>query len=115
MFEPALCDHLRVAEAPGVDGQALIALKTVLQTARGADVLQAQHDSLIVAGGADATVQPPSTSLATDPVSSAPAPPAFQTLPQDIQERTIRLLARLLLLQADQLRVSGEAEEAHHE
>ena len=43
-----------------------------------------------------------------------PRPP-FQTLPQDIQERTIRLLARLLLLQADQLRVSGEVEEAHHE
>jgi hypothetical protein len=41
--------------------------------------------------------------------------PPFQTLPQDIQERTIRLLARLLLLRADQLRVSGEAEEAHHE
>jgi hypothetical protein len=43
------------------------------------------------------------------------ARPPFQTLPQDIQERTIRLLARLLLLRADQLRVSGEAEEAHHE
>jgi hypothetical protein len=33
MFEPALCDHLRVAEASCVDGQALIELKTVLRTA----------------------------------------------------------------------------------
>jgi hypothetical protein len=41
--------------------------------------------------------------------------PHFQALPQDIQERTIRLLARLLRLQADQLRISGEAREARHE
>ena len=51
MFEPALCDHLRVAAAPCVDGQALIALTTVLQPARGADALEAQHDSVIAAGG----------------------------------------------------------------
>ena len=30
-----------------------------------------------------------------------PPRPHFQTLPQDLQERTIRLLARLLRLQAD--------------
>ena len=77
MFESALCDHLRVVEAPCVDGQALIALTTVLQTARRAAVLEAQHDSVIAAGGADATVQPPSTSLATDAVSSAAFPPAL--------------------------------------
>ena len=54
---------------------------------------------------------------ASQPTLLHPPPPRppFQTLPQDIQERTIRLLARLLLLQTDQLRVSGEAEEAHHE
>ncbi|HEU4994305.1 MAG TPA: hypothetical protein VFT29_05775 [Gemmatimonadaceae bacterium] len=43
------------------------------------------------------------------------ARPRFQTLPQDIQDRAIRLLARLLRLQVDQLRVSDEAREAHHE
>src|SRR5688572_17483462 len=71
MFEPALCDHLRVAEALRVDGQALIELKAVLQTALRADVLEAQHYSLTANGGADATVQPPITSLATDAVSPA--------------------------------------------
>jgi hypothetical protein len=44
-----------------------------------------------------------------------PARPHFQTLPQDLQDRTIRLLARLLRLQADQMPVSGEAREARHE
>jgi hypothetical protein len=43
------------------------------------------------------------------------ARPHFQTLPQDIQDRAIRLLARLLRLQVDQRRVSDEAGEAHHE
>jgi hypothetical protein len=41
--------------------------------------------------------------------------PHFQALPQDIQERTIRLLARLLRLQADQTCVSSETREAGHE
>jgi len=77
MFEPALCDHLRVAAAPCVDGRALIELTTVLQPARGGDVLEAQHDSVIAAGGAAATVQPPSTSVATDAVSSAAFPSAL--------------------------------------
>jgi hypothetical protein len=36
-------------------------------------------------------------------------------LPPDIQDRAIRLLARLLRLQVDQRRVSDEAREAHHE
>jgi hypothetical protein len=44
-----------------------------------------------------------------------PSRPHFQTLPQEIQDRAIRLLARLLRLQADQRRVSNEALEAHHE
>ena len=44
-----------------------------------------------------------------------PARPHFQMLPQDIQDRAIRLLARLLRLQADQRRVAGETQEARHE
>jgi len=41
--------------------------------------------------------------------------PHFQRLPPDIQEKTIRLLARLLRLQPDQTRIAGEAAEARHE
>jgi hypothetical protein len=36
------------------------------------------------------------------------ARPRFQTLPQDIQDKTIRLLARLLRLQADQMLAAGK-------
>jgi hypothetical protein len=43
-----------------------------------------------------------------------PRPP-FQGLPQDIQDKTIRLLARLLRLRADRLLVAGETPEARHE
>jgi len=46
----------------------------------------------------------------------APQPrPRFQTFPQEIQDKTIRLLARLLRLQADPMLVSGEGQEARHE
>jgi hypothetical protein len=115
MFEPTACDHLHLTATPFVDCQALIELKAVLQTAPRADVLQAPHHSLTAPGGADATGQTPIPSLATDAVSSpAPSPP-FQMLPADIQERTIRLLARLLRRHADQLLVSGEAREARDE
>jgi hypothetical protein len=41
--------------------------------------------------------------------------PHFQTLPPDIRERTIRLLARLLRQHADQPLVTGEAQEARDE
>ena len=41
--------------------------------------------------------------------------PRFQTLPQDIQDKTIRLLARLLRVHADQMLVSGEGRETRHE
>ena len=41
--------------------------------------------------------------------------PRFQTLPQDIQDKAIRLLARLLRLQADQMRGSGDGRESRHE
>jgi hypothetical protein len=44
-----------------------------------------------------------------------PPRPHFQLLPPDIQERTIRLLARLLRRPADQPLVSGEAREARDE
>jgi hypothetical protein len=49
------------------------------------------------------------------PVGPPPPRPHFQMLPPDIQERTIRLLARLLRRQADQPLVSGEALEARDE
>ena len=77
MFEPAVSDHVRLAETPCVACQALIELKAFLQTALRADVLQAQHHSVTATGGADATVQTPGTSLAADPVSSAVLPPAL--------------------------------------
>lgn len=115
MFEPAACDHLRLTATPFVDCQALIEVKAVLQTAPRADVLQAPHHSLTASGGADATGQRPIPSLATDPVSSPAPRPHFHRLPPDIQERTIRLLARLLRRQADQPLVSGEAREARDE
>jgi hypothetical protein len=76
MFEPAACDQLHLGDTPFVDCQALIELKTALQTALRADVLQAQHHSSTTSGGADATGQMPFTSLAADPVSFAAAPPA---------------------------------------
>ena len=41
--------------------------------------------------------------------------PHFQMLPAEIQQRTIRLLARLLRLHADQTLVAGEVREARHE
>ena len=77
MFEPAVCDHVRVADTPFVDCPALIELQTVLQTAQRAAMLQAQHHSVIAAGGADATVPTPTTSLATDAVSSVTSAPAL--------------------------------------
>lgn len=44
-----------------------------------------------------------------------PARPQFQMLPQDIQAKTIRLLARLLRLRGDQTLALGEPREARHE
>ena len=44
-----------------------------------------------------------------------PLRPYFQMLPPDIQERTIRLLARLLRWQTDQPLVSSEPREARDE
>jgi hypothetical protein len=44
-----------------------------------------------------------------------PLRPHFQMLPPDIQERTIRLLARLLRWQAEQPLVASEPREARDE
>jgi hypothetical protein len=54
---------------------------------------------------------------ASQPTLFHPPPlrPQFQTLPHDIQDRTIRLLARLLRLHVDQTLVAGKAREAHDE
>ena len=41
--------------------------------------------------------------------------PHFQGFPPDVQDKTIRLLARLLRLRADRMLVAGETQEAHHE
>src|SRR5918996_54773 len=62
MFEPATCDRLCVMTVPTVGCDALCALKTVLRSTPrpdGGDVLQAQHRSLLAAGGVDATVSEP--------------------------------------------------------
>jgi hypothetical protein len=44
-----------------------------------------------------------------------PSRPSFQTLPPEIQEKTIRLLARLLRLHVDRGLASGQGQEAGHE
>jgi hypothetical protein len=41
--------------------------------------------------------------------------PRFQTFPPDIQDKAIRLLARLLRLQAERMLVAGEAREGRDE
>jgi hypothetical protein len=41
--------------------------------------------------------------------------PSFHTFPPDIQEKAIRLLARLLRLEAEQTIASGQTREAHDE
>lgn len=41
--------------------------------------------------------------------------PSFQTLPPEIQAKTIRLLARLLRVHVDRGLASGQAQEAGHE
>lgn len=44
-----------------------------------------------------------------------PLRPSFQRLPAEIQDKTIRVLALLLRLHADQTRPAGEGREARHE
>jgi len=111
MFEPAACGRLRVMAVPTVACDALLELQALLRTASRPDsggVLQAQHRSLLTAGGADATVREPTTTLATHALS-------FQASPPEIQEKTIRLLARLLRVHVDRGLASGQAQEAGNE
>jgi hypothetical protein len=66
MFEPAACCRLRVMVVPTVGCDALLELKA-LRTVPCSDpgvVLQAQHRSLLAAGGADATVPEPTATFA---------------------------------------------------
>jgi len=70
--------------------------------------LEAQHRSLPVAGGADAPIREPTETLVTLVVSS-------QTLPSEIQEKTIRLLARLLRGHVDGVVAAELTREAHDE
>ncbi len=75
MFEPAACGGLRVLTVPRVNCDALRALQVLLRAMARCDsrgVLQAQHRSLPAAGGADAPVRDPPTTLAADTVSSPP-------------------------------------------
>ena len=75
MFEPAACGGLRVLTVPTITCDALRALQVLLGTMARCDsrgVLQAQHRSLPAAGGADAPVRDPPTTLAADTVSSPP-------------------------------------------
>lgn len=41
--------------------------------------------------------------------------PSFQTLPPEIQAKTIRLLARLLRVHVERGRTSGQTQEVSHE
>jgi hypothetical protein len=75
MFEPATCGRLRVLSVPTVSCDALLELQGLLRTVQHPDhggVLQAQHRSLLDAGGADATVREPTPLGATHAVSSPP-------------------------------------------
>ena len=69
MFDPGTCDHLRLADTPNVNCQALVQLKVLLETAPRGDMLQGQHRSLNATGGADATVRTPSPTLAAESLS----------------------------------------------
>jgi hypothetical protein len=72
MFESAACCRLRVMAVPTVGCDALLELKALLRTAQRRDsgsVIEAQHHSLLTAGGADATREP-TTTRATHALSS---------------------------------------------
>jgi hypothetical protein len=75
MCEPATCGRLRMLPTPMVSCDVLLALQALLRAVRHPDrdgVLQAQHRSLLDAGGADATVREPTALNATHAVSSPP-------------------------------------------
>jgi hypothetical protein len=99
MFDPAACVGLRVMTAPSVSCEALGALQALLRTMSRSvadGVLQAQHRSLPVAEVLmRQSVIPPRLSQPTL-FRPLPSRPLFQTLPPEIQAKTIRLLAWLL-------------------
>jgi hypothetical protein len=89
MFEPAACCRLRVMAVPTVDCDALRALQALLRAVPRSDpgvVLQAQHHSLLAAGGADAPVSEPTATLATHAVSS----PTLTSVVSDLATRDPR-------------------------
>jgi hypothetical protein len=68
MCEPATCGRLRVMPTPAVSCDVLLELQALLHTVRDpvrGGVLQAQHRSLLDAGGADATVSEATAILST--------------------------------------------------
>ncbi len=111
MFDPASCDPLRLTTTPIVDCRALLELKTVLQTARRAAESQAQPHVVHATGGTDVTVPPPITTRPTDSLSSSAATAAISGPAVGHPGQG----ARLLRLQADQMRGSGAGREARHE
>ena len=118
MFEPAACGGLRVQPVPTVNCDALRALQVVLRTLARCDssgVLQAQHRSLPAAGGADAPSVIPARLSQLTLFRPLPSGPSFQTLPPEVQAKTIRLLARLLRGHVDGVVAAGPAQEARDE
>src|SRR5262249_61144263 len=74
MFEAAACCRLRLMPVPTFGCDALLELKALLRTAQrpsAGSVLQAQHRSLLTAGGADAMAREPTTTRATHALSRA--------------------------------------------
>ena len=103
--------------APAVSCEALSALQALLRTVPRPDadgVLQAQHRSLPAAGGADAPVLIPPRLSQPTLFRPVPTRPSFQTLPPEIQAKTIRLLARLVREHIDH-RAAGSVREARDE
>src|ERR1700730_17413871 len=113
MFEPAACGRLYLTTVALVSGDALLELKALLRATQRPDtdgVLQAQHRPCFLQEML-MPLREPSATLATDPVHPLHPRPPFHTFPQDIQEKTIRLLARLLRLQADQTLASDQTQD----
>jgi hypothetical protein len=87
MFEAAACRRLQLMHEPAGSCDALRALQTLLRIVPRSDpggVLEAQHRCLPAAGGAEAPVRDPPTTLATDPVSAPPSRPSFRDARHDL-------------------------------
>ncbi len=75
MFDPAACCDVTSAISPVVTCEALRDLKRLLADTSlsvQANMIQAQHHPLLLAGGSDATRDNPTTWRSTRPVSSLP-------------------------------------------